>query len=392
MFALGTLAVSVRVALEEYPNAREQQDLEVQRQRPVLDVVDVIEGAVADRCRATQIVDLGPASEARADPLPFQVTGDVEAVLLVEEGRLRARAHTAHVAFHDVDQLRQLVKARSAQEAAESRGARVAGLRDHGAGLPLGIRDHRPEFVDDERSAIKSGAFLPEKHGTLRRRELDERRHHEQHGAEDDKSYAADGCVQPALDDGVEPCQLVVTDSDERHAVDGVDVDTGAHHVEQVRHDLELQLLVLAEFDEVQQQRPVASRQCEENLVDVQLIDQSGQVLNGSHDAHAGELRAWWVAVIRDTNHVVPVLWKHAHSLNEHLAAGTGADHQHALGADALPAQPRLVLAQQIALSCHQHDGQQDRVRNRQPGVIATEVAERDHGQDQDRGEADPAV
>src|ERR1700680_181102 len=85
------LAFSVSVALEEYPDPRQQQDLEVQGQGPVLDVVGVVERPVADGSRPPEIVDLSPPREAGPDPLTLQVARHVHAVLLIEEGRLRAR-------------------------------------------------------------------------------------------------------------------------------------------------------------------------------------------------------------------------------------------------------------------------------------------------------------
>src|ERR1700704_642363 len=103
--------VSVGVALEEYPQPSEQDDLQVERQRPVLDVVGVVQGAVADRRRAAKVVDLGPTSQTRPDLLPLEVSRHVGAVLLVEERRLRAGTDQAHVALDYVDQLRQLIEA-----------------------------------------------------------------------------------------------------------------------------------------------------------------------------------------------------------------------------------------------------------------------------------------
>jgi hypothetical protein len=50
----------VGVALEEDPQGGQQDDLEVQPDRPVLDVVDVVEGPVADGGRPSEVVDLGP--------------------------------------------------------------------------------------------------------------------------------------------------------------------------------------------------------------------------------------------------------------------------------------------------------------------------------------------
>src|SRR5206468_12698475 len=109
-------ADSVGVTLEEYPQRRQEEDLDVERQRPVLDVVSVVKRAITDGRGTAQVIDLRPSCEARPHLLPLQVARHRRAVLLVEMGGLRARADEAHVAFDDVDELRQLVEARAAEE------------------------------------------------------------------------------------------------------------------------------------------------------------------------------------------------------------------------------------------------------------------------------------
>ena len=90
------------------PEAQECQpdDLEVEGQRPVVDVVEVVGDALADRGLAAEVVDLGPAGDAGPDA----VAGHVLRVALAEAGdelgSLGARADERHLAPEDVPELR----------------------------------------------------------------------------------------------------------------------------------------------------------------------------------------------------------------------------------------------------------------------------------------------
>src|ERR1700680_3093138 len=263
------LAFSVSVALEEYPDPRQPQDLEVPGQGPVLAVVGVVERPVADGSGPSQVVDLRPPGEAGPDPLPLQVARHVHAVLLIEEGRLRARPDQAHVALEDVDQLRQLVQTHPPQDSPEPGGARVARLRDHRSSSSLGVRDHGSKLVDREWSAIHADALLPEQHRTTRRGDLDQGRDHQQEWAENEQHHRADREIQRRLDHAVGPAQPVPPDTDQGHPVDRVYIDASAHHVQEVGHDLELELLILADLDQAHQLGPIAPWQRQEYLVGV---------------------------------------------------------------------------------------------------------------------------
>src|SRR3954454_6887995 len=61
----------------QHRDDREDEDLHVESQRPVLDVVVVPLDAVRERGLASQPVDLGPAGDARPDPQAVVVALDV---------------------------------------------------------------------------------------------------------------------------------------------------------------------------------------------------------------------------------------------------------------------------------------------------------------------------
>jgi hypothetical protein len=90
--------------------------------------------------------------------------------------RGRPRADDRHLATDHVEDLRQLVEARLAQEPADARDAWV--VRDlevrrrqdvevlEGGLQLLGVLDHRPELEHREADTMLAGPLLREQHGT----------------------------------------------------------------------------------------------------------------------------------------------------------------------------------------------------------------------------------
>ena len=104
---------------------RQPHDLEVERDRPVLDVVEVVLDALLDRRVAAPAVDLRPAGQARAHLVAQHVLRDPLLELVDEERPLGPRADERHVAAQHVPELRQLVDVGAPQQAADRRAARV---------------------------------------------------------------------------------------------------------------------------------------------------------------------------------------------------------------------------------------------------------------------------
>src|ERR1700760_1730898 len=131
-----------------------EHDEEVEAHRLVLEVVEVVGlgggllGGLGER-GAVAVTDLRPAGEAGAD----HVAQVVERNLLREPGgelgALGARADEAHLTAKDVPELRDLVDACLAQEAAEAGNARVVFGGPAGA-LGFGVDEHGAELVDLE--------------------------------------------------------------------------------------------------------------------------------------------------------------------------------------------------------------------------------------------------
>jgi hypothetical protein len=113
-------------------------------------------------------VDLRPAGDARLDPVAREIAVDclvIEPVLGLGMHRVRARADQRKAAGeHHVEQLRQLVEAGLADEAADAGHPRVA-LGDELARGQIGlIGVHRTEFVDVDAFVVEAVALLLEEH------------------------------------------------------------------------------------------------------------------------------------------------------------------------------------------------------------------------------------
>src|SRR4051794_15814386 len=97
-------------AIPKEGNDREQQDLEVEPQRPVVDVVVVPLDPVSERGAAAQAVHLRPAGDARLDAVAGVVAVDRLAERRCDVIALRPRADERHLTPEDIQELRKLVQ------------------------------------------------------------------------------------------------------------------------------------------------------------------------------------------------------------------------------------------------------------------------------------------
>src|SRR5579871_6475186 len=90
---------------------REQQDLQVEPQRLMLQVMQIEAQTLADVATPTQSMDLRPAGDPRLHLQALFVARILAAEALRKRRPLRPRTHQTHVAAQDVPKLRQLVEA-----------------------------------------------------------------------------------------------------------------------------------------------------------------------------------------------------------------------------------------------------------------------------------------
>src|SRR5436309_1805451 len=89
---------SVRARVAEHAGEGQQDDLDVERYRPVPDVVEVVLDAAVERRVAAQSVHLRPAGDAGLDVVAQHVAGHRGAKLVHVDRALGPGAHQAHLA------------------------------------------------------------------------------------------------------------------------------------------------------------------------------------------------------------------------------------------------------------------------------------------------------
>ena len=134
--------------------------------------------------------------------------------------RVRTRADQRQVALeHHVEQLRQFVEARLADDAADAGDARVVlgdELRGRGIGY-VGI--HRAEFVDLDQLVVEAVAPLLEQHRPAAV-ELDRQRDQRHQRQSENEQQAADDFVEQPFHHYVPVGDRAVEDVDHRHVAD----------------------------------------------------------------------------------------------------------------------------------------------------------------------------
>ena len=157
--SLAPLVLGGAVAAEERGGG-EQDRLQVEPRRPVLDVVVVPLDAVLERRLAAQAVDLRPAGDADLDAVAVVVAVDVSFEKARRSSGARAAGRRCSCRPDDVEQLRQLVERRAAHELADRacggrrprrrRGRASSGWSASSAGFGVAAA-HRAELEHVER-------------------------------------------------------------------------------------------------------------------------------------------------------------------------------------------------------------------------------------------------
>src|SRR5439155_26107427 len=137
-----------------------EQGLEVQRHRPVMDVIEVGLVALLDGRVAAPAVDLSPAGDPRLDVVAQDVARHAPSELLDEARPFGPGPDEAHVATQDVEELGQLIEARPTQEDADSGSPRIVADRPARAGVRLRVQAHGAELQHPEAAAGDSHPLL----------------------------------------------------------------------------------------------------------------------------------------------------------------------------------------------------------------------------------------
>src|SRR5262249_29418029 len=145
------------------------EDRYIEPEREALDVEEVVLEllpGVLDRC-AVAAADRRVASDARLHAEALPEKGDFALEPLDEDGALGAGADEAHLADEHVPELRQLIDAGPAEEAADARDARIVLGRPRGAER-LRVGAHRAKLLDREAAPSLARADLRVEHRAAR--------------------------------------------------------------------------------------------------------------------------------------------------------------------------------------------------------------------------------
>ena len=154
-------------------NGVRSENVEVKHDRPVFDVEKIVLDAPLELLvrvgLAAPAVDLRPAGDAGLHAVAGEIAVDdllVEPVGGLGLQGVRARADEREVAFErDVDELRQLVEAGLADEAADAGDARVVARRELARRCdPSWFDVHRAELEDLDQLVVEAVALLAEEH------------------------------------------------------------------------------------------------------------------------------------------------------------------------------------------------------------------------------------
>src|SRR6185312_3953452 len=134
---------SARAFAQQDDAHRFEQDQQIEQQRVVLDVVDVVFELLYGVVDGGDVAmpDLRPTGNARLDAVADRIEWNLFGEHRDEFRPLRTRTDQAHLAAQHVDQLRQFVDARPPYEPADPRDPRVVDGRPRG--LAVLFRVHR---------------------------------------------------------------------------------------------------------------------------------------------------------------------------------------------------------------------------------------------------------
>jgi hypothetical protein len=180
-----------------------EQDPQVAPEAHRRDVLEVDVGVEVHQALTT-LGHLPEAGDPGTDQVPLTLP---RRVAIHDFHQLRPGSDQAHVAAHDVPQLRQLVQAPRTEPATEARVTRVARtlvrpapLFDHRRGPRPAIGQHRAELQHGERHAVAADAALAEQDRAADRCE-DGHRDGEQHRQEQHEEEQPDDAIEHRLAD-----------------------------------------------------------------------------------------------------------------------------------------------------------------------------------------------
>src|SRR5207237_10726404 len=157
-------------AAEEDGGDGAEQDLQIERGRPVVDVLQIeLHPAIE-----VDVVAAADLPETRQSGLHRQAAAMPPLIRADFLRNRRTRADETHVAFEDVPELRQLIERELPEETSDGGDARIVFRFEDGPGhlvevtdfaaTLVRVGDHRPELAQRDDAAVQGDALLPEAH------------------------------------------------------------------------------------------------------------------------------------------------------------------------------------------------------------------------------------
>lgn len=194
----------------------EEHDAKIEKQTPVLDVIEIIGQSINQRGVASESVDGGPAGDAGFDRGAEVVMADGVFEVFDIFGSFRAGSDQAHLADQDVPELGKFVEVPLAEKFADPQSAGVILDGPAGGGSFFGIETHAAEFEDGEGEVVAAEAGLAVEDGS-RGFAVDEVGAHGHDGGEEDE--ADDGAED--VDETFQDAVVGEVEGKDRNAEDG---------------------------------------------------------------------------------------------------------------------------------------------------------------------------
>lgn len=221
-----TLRNSLRALLHKQDLRGREHDLEVFEEAGLGDIHQIHQELVVGR-RIVLAIDLGIAGESALGLEAEVPLRKFFFVLGGNLGALGARAYDGHVAFQDVQELREFIEADSTDEATDGGDAGIVLARGESRhAVFFGIHAHAAEFVDREYFPVFGKAVLLIKSGTAV--SLDEEPDDEHGDGEDDEGCEGENDIEGTLEEEVLGRWRITTDAEDGQ-VEEVDLVSAAH-------------------------------------------------------------------------------------------------------------------------------------------------------------------
>jgi hypothetical protein len=171
-----------------------KEDAYIEHEGPVIDIPDIQPEFIVPT-QGVPPIHLRPAGHPWQHMVPSSLFGSVAIQVLHQEW---TGTNQAHLSFQHIEELREFIEARGAQEPPQSGDA--LSVREKVALLVAGLF-HRPEFIQLERHPFETRARLPEKDRTPLKH-ANEQSYHDQDRGENDDPNRGEGHIKQSFRKG----------------------------------------------------------------------------------------------------------------------------------------------------------------------------------------------